>query len=131
MARIVEDTPTTVVREQPVVERQVVERPAVAAEPVDSRAAQIVYLILSLIEILLAFRLVLRLLGANSLNGFVSLIYSLSYPLIYPFIGIFSLPRDLGVASFEIATLVAMAVYAVIAYVIVALVRISRTRPSA
>lgn len=98
---------------------------AVAAT--DTRAAQTVYLVLSIVEILLAFRLVLRLLGANSANAFVSFVYALTYPLIYPFIGIFALPRDLAVASFETATLVAMLVYAVIAYIIVALIRIAKT----
>ncbi len=138
MARIVEETRETVVNEPTVAtERTVVtERPAVATtpavvEPVESRAAQIIYLILTIVEILLAFRLVLRLLGANSVSTFVNLIYAITYPLIYPFIGIFSVTDNFTVASFELATLVAMAVYAVVAYIIVALIRISRTKSRA
>lgn len=136
MARVIGEDTDEVVTTQPVVEERTVvrERPVVASsnavvEPVESRATQVVYLILTIIEALLAMRLILRLLGANPANAFVSLIYNLTYPLIVPFTGIFVLP-SLGVASFEIATLIAMGVYAVIAYVIVAIIRISRTRPS-
>ncbi len=116
MVQIIENNPEPAVT-QPTVARST-----------DTRAVQIVYLIISIIEILLAFRLVMRLLGANSLNAFVAFIYAMTYPLIVPFVGIFSLPKDLGVASFEIATLVAMAVYAVIGYIIVAILGISRRR---
>ncbi len=147
MAEVIREEPATVVASEPVAterttvtERPVASRPVVAerpvaaraavVEPVESRANQIVYLILTIVEVLLAFRLVLRLLGANPNSGFVSFVYAITYPLIYPFIGIFSLP-NLETASFELATLIAMVVYAIVAYVIVAIVRISRTRPSA
>jgi hypothetical protein len=103
---------------------------AVVATP-PSRAPQVVYLIFSILEILLAFRLVLRLLVANSANAFVDLIYTISYPFITPFIGIFTLPSK-SITSFEVATLVAMVVYAVVGYVIIAIIRLStRTQTTA
>lgn len=126
MARVVREDSETVVRREPVVETTAVQPAAVV--PVQPRAIQIIYLILSIIEVLLALRLILRLLGANSAHPLVSLIYNLTYPLILPFSGIFSLPADLGVAGFELATLIAMVAYALIAYLIIAAVRVSLTR---
>ncbi len=137
MARVIRDEADTVVTSEPVVEERAVvqDRPVAArtavVEPVESRATQIVYLILTIVEALLAMRLILRLLGANSANAFVALIYNITYPLIVPFTGIFTLPANLGVAGFELATLIAMVVYLLLAYVIVAIIRIGRTRSSA
>jgi hypothetical protein len=131
MARVIREETDRVVTTEPVIEeRPVVANNTAVVEPVESRATQIVYLILTIIEALLAIRLILRLLGANPVNAFVNLIYNLTYPLIVPFVGIFALP-SLGAASFEIATLIAMGVYAIVAYIIVAIIRISRTRPAA
>lgn len=91
-----------------------------------STAERIVYYILGILMALLAFRFVLSLLGANRENAFASLIYGISYPFVAPFFGLFGYRVQYGVARFEIETLVAMAVYALIAYGIVKLIRISR-----
>src|SRR5579862_1616229 len=52
------------------------------------RFNKIIWYIFGLVEVLLAFRFVLKALGANSNIGFTSLIYSLTTPLIIPFNGI-------------------------------------------
>lgn len=91
-----------------------------------STAERVIYYIMGLLLALLAFRFVLSLLGANRDNGFANLIYSLSYPFVAPFFGLFGYEVQYGVARFEIETLVAMAVYALIAYAIVKMVRIAR-----
>ena len=134
MARIISEEPDAVVAsevEPTTVVREPVAARSAAVVTVEPRAIQVVYLVLGIIEALLALRLILRLLGANSANAFVGLIYNLTYPLIVPFTGIFALPANLGVAGFELATLIAMVIYALIAYLIVAIIRISltRTRP--
>lgn len=57
------------------------------------RLAQGVWFVLSIIEILLAFKFILRLLGANPLAGFTNFIYSTTAPFIWPFITVFPNPR--------------------------------------
>lgn len=62
--------------------------------------------------------------GASAQSSFVSLIYGISSPLVAPFHGIF--PSSSSAAnSFEPAALVAMAVYALIGWGAVVLIRIA------
>lgn len=87
----------------------------------------LVYFLFGALEILLAFRLILRLTGANSFSVFVNLIYGVTGVFIVPFQGIFSQTTTQGIATtavLEPATLVALVVYAVLAIGIVKLVRI-------
>ncbi|MCK7482781.1 MAG: YggT family protein [Candidatus Moduliflexus flocculans] len=53
------------------------------------RGTQVVWYILGLIEVLLAFRFVLKLLAANPQAGFSSFIYAVSYPFAAPFLNVF------------------------------------------
>jgi len=92
------------------------------------QAYYLVYYVLGVLEILLAFRLVFKLLGANSVSGFVSFIYSLSSPFVTPFSGIFSTATTSGVnatAILEPATIIAMIVYAIVGWGIAKLISIS------
>lgn len=87
----------------------------------------LIYFFFGALEILLAFRLILKLTGANSFSAFVNLIYGITGVFIVPFQGIFSQAITQGVettAILEPATLVAMVVYAVLAIGIVKLLRI-------
>lgn len=84
------------------------------------RTYQIIWYILGVIEVVLAFRVMLKLLGANSGSGFTNFIYAVSSPFALPFAGILGITGG-SVMILEWSTLVAMAVYAVIAYGIVAL----------
>lgn len=82
------------------------------------RTYQVIWYILGVIEVLLTFRIMLKLLGANAQSGFTDLIYTVSSPLALPFAGILGITE--GTMSFmEWSTLIAMGVYAVIAYGIV------------
>src|SRR6478609_2357189 len=58
-----------------------------------SIAANVVWYILGVIEILLAFRFVLKLLGANPNSGFVDFVYSVSGVLTAPFDTIFGVTQ--------------------------------------
>lgn len=91
-----------------------------------STAERVIYYIMGVLLTLLAFRFILSLLGANRGNGFADFIYSVSYPFVAPFFGLFGYEVEYGVSRFEIETLVAMLVYAVVAYGIVKLIRIGR-----
>lgn len=88
----------------------------------------VIYFVFGVLDILLAFRLILRLLGAGTTSSFVNFIYNLSGAFIWPFQGIFSstvAPGAETVSVFEPATLIAIIVYAILAWGIVAIVRIA------
>ena len=89
-----------------------------------SVAARVVWLIAGIIIAILAFRFVFVLLGANPANGFANFIYTLSHPFAAPFFGLFGYSLRYGVSRFELSTLVAMAVYALVAYGITKLLTI-------
>jgi len=88
----------------------------------------IIYYVFGAIEVLLAFRLIFRLFGANPESGFVNWVYNLSAAFIWPFLGIFPNPTTEGAvttAVFEPATLVAIIVYAILAWGIAKIISIS------
>jgi uncharacterized membrane protein len=90
-------------------------------------AGYFIYLIFGILEVLLAFRFILRLLGANPSSGFVDFVYNLSAIFVAPFVGIFNTSLangDVVTSVFEPATLVALIVYAILAWGIVALIRV-------
>jgi hypothetical protein len=87
----------------------------------------LVYFLLGVLEILLAFRLVLKLTGASIASSFVGLIYGLTGVFILPFEGIFRRGFTQGMETtsvLEPSTLVAIIVYAVLGWGIVKLLRI-------
>lgn len=87
----------------------------------------IIWFIAGVIIFLLAFRFVLSLLGANRGNSFADFIYNASHPFAAPFFGLFNYDNiNYGVSRFELYTLIAIAVYAVIAWGLTALVNIAR-----
>lgn len=95
---------------------------AVVAEPAGNVvAARVVYLIAGIIEVLLGLRLLFRAFGANPQAAFVRFVYDLSAPLVAPFQGIFRSPSTQGnvvSATLDMATLIAMIVYALLAWII-------------
>ncbi len=84
------------------------------------RTYQVVWYALGIVEVLLTFRILLKLLGANAQSGFTSFIYGISNPFALPFSGILATTKSADMVI-EWSTLIAMAVYAIIAYGIVAL----------
>lgn len=92
-----------------------------------AKLAQIVWFIFGAIIALLTVRIVLSLLGANPANAFANFIYTLSEPLAAPFRGLLQVGEvQLGVARFELETLVAILVYALIGWGIVKLINLGR-----
>ena len=90
------------------------------------RGTQIVWYILGILEALLAFRLILKLLAANPTAGFSKFIYSVSYPFAAPFLNVFNATKIEG-NIFEWTTLLAMLVYALIAWGLVKMFSMSKT----
>lgn len=87
----------------------------------------LIYFFFGALEMLLVFRLVLKLMGANAASAFVGLIYGATGIFILPFQGIFRSATTRGIETtsvLEPATIVAIIVYAVLAFGVVKLVRI-------
>jgi len=90
------------------------------------RGTQVVWYVLGLIESLLAFRFVLKLLGANPEAGFSSFIYAVTYIFAAPFLNVFSISQVAG-SIFEWTTILAMFVYWALAMGIIKLFLMSKT----
>jgi len=90
------------------------------------RGTQIVWYILGILEVLLAFRFILKMMAANAGAGFTNFIYSVTAPLAQPFISVFH-QSSLEGSLFEWTTLLAMIVYFIVAWGIVELFLMSRT----
>ena len=96
-----------------------------------STTTNLVWYAVGLVEVLLAFRFVLKLLGANPTSGFVDFIYTVTGVLTAPFDNIFGVakPEAGDVQSvFEPSILVAAVVYALIGWGIVKLINVNRNR---
>jgi hypothetical protein len=81
------------------------------------RITQLVYWIFGLIEGLIAIRFILRAFGANPSAGFAQFIYGITAPLVAPFFGLFSNPSSQG-SILELHSIVALIVYALLAWLI-------------
>ena len=91
---------------------------------------RIFYTILGVLEILLGIRFVLHLIAANPGSGFAGFIYGITGVFVEPFNGLIGTPVS-GGTTLEVTTLIAMAVYALLVWIIVRVVAIVADRPSA
>ena len=82
---------------------------------------RIVTLLFTVLEVLLLLRFVLKLFGANANQALVSGLYRITEPLVRPFQGIF--PEPSGPPALDLAALLAVAFFFLIAALIVAVVR--------
>lgn len=92
-----------------------------------SSITRVVYWLLGILEVLLAFHFVLKLLGASTSSSFVAFVYNASKIFVDPFAGIFK-PVEAG---FETNTLIAIVVYALVGWGIAKLVAIVTNSSSA
>ena len=94
-----------------------------------SVATNIIWFIVGGLAVLLAFRFVLKLLGANPSSGFVDFVYNITGVLTGPFDNIFGVTTtatDTIRSVFEPSILVAAAVYALIGWGLVKLLNVNR-----
>jgi hypothetical protein len=84
---------------------------------------KITYFVLGVLEVVLLLRLFFRLLGAHQGSGFIMFLYNLSHVFVVAFDGIFN-DQAVGSSVFETSTLVAMIVYALLAWGIISLGRV-------
>lgn len=121
------DEQRTVVTEADTTSDGVVQRERVSRSAGGSTLiSRIVWFIAGFIIVVLALRIMLLLLAANQGNPFVDFVYAVSYPFAWPFFGIFSYTPSYGVVVFEISSLVAIAIYALVAWGIGKLLTLDR-----
>ena len=84
-------------------------------------ATRVIALVFTVLEVLLLVRFTLKVFGANAAQPVVSAIYGITEPLVAPFRGIFAQPD--GTPIVEIATLLSIVFFVLVAALVVALVR--------
>lgn len=89
-------------------------------------AKHLVWYILTLLEVVLAFRFVFKLVGANPAAAFTDFIYSITQPFVAPFLNVITPARVEG-SFVEWASMLAMVVYWIVAWAIVRLITIDRS----
>jgi ABC-type Na+ efflux pump permease subunit len=90
------------------------------------RGTQIVWYLLALLQVLLAFRFILKLTSANPEAGFTSFIYNITWPFTAPFLAVFPTTTVQG-NIFEWTTLLAMIVYWLVATGIIRFLLMGKT----
>jgi YggT family protein len=122
----------TVSTQQPgYVATQQVTRDVAAEQRLQSfKVNRILYTLLGILEILLGLRFVLKLLAANPNTGFSTFIYGVTEIFIAPFKALLGTPTS-GNTTFEVNTLIAMAVYALLVWIIARLIAIVMDRSTA
>jgi hypothetical protein len=92
------------------------------------KATQVVWLLLTIFEALLALRFVLKLIGANPASPFAVALYGFTGLFLYPFSGLIGTPA-MGGMVLEISTLIAMLVYGLIAWAVERIIFVIFYRP--
>lgn len=108
-----------VVRHERIVEDEAAEQVAVT-----SKFVSFIWLLTGMLEILLGLRFALKLMAANPAAPFVDLVYTLSAPFLWPFFGITGTPAANNMVL-EIPTVIAMIVYALLAWIVVKIIRLA------
>ncbi len=124
MAEIIKETITTKANNNEQIIKTVPEKEATKTQT----AEYLIYFFFGFLEILLIFRLILKLAGANTSSAFVRGIYAIAGIFILPFEGIFRRGFAQGIETtsvLEPSTIVAIFVYILLAWGIVKLVKIS------
>lgn len=93
------------------------------------KATQLIWLAFGMVEALIFMRIMLKLIGANPASIFAGFIYDVSYIFLFPFEGLVGTPAAGGVAL-ELSSIIAMIVYAGLAWGIERVVWILFYRPS-
>jgi len=92
------------------------------------RLTQLVWLLFGILEALIGLRVLLKLIAANPNSPFAALVYSASSLFVWPFAGLTRTPAAEGMVL-DIPSIIAMFVYALVAWAIVRLIWIVLNRP--
>jgi len=94
-----------------------------------ARIVNIVYFAFGALELALTIRVILHLIGANPGNSFANFIDGVTWPFVAMFSTLVQNPSLGGASVIEVTTLIAMLVYAVVAWVIGRLIWLFFSRP--
>jgi hypothetical protein len=94
-----------------------------------ARIVNIEYLLFGALELLLAIRIVLHLVGANPDNGFANFVNGLSAPFVALFANLLQNPVLTSTSVLEITTIFALVVYAIVAWLIGRMIWLVLSRP--
>lgn len=81
-----------------------------------------ILILTAMLQMLLGFRFILKLMAANPANVFASFVYAFSDLFLFPFNTLIANPGAEGGFVLEVTTLIGMAVYALIAWLITRLI---------
>ncbi len=86
------------------------------------RVVPVIWWIVGFVDVLLIIRFLLKLFGGSTVSGFVRFMYDITQPVVAPFHGIFNTTVQ-GRSILEPESLVAIAIYSLIGWGIVSLIR--------
>jgi hypothetical protein len=92
------------------------------------KLTQLIWLFFGVLEVMIALRIGLLLIGANPNSPIVAFIYGLTYLFLFPFAGVIGSPSS-GNMVFELSSVFAMAIYALLAWIIERIVWVIFYRP--
>jgi hypothetical protein len=92
------------------------------------RATQMIWLLVGLLEAVIALRVVFKLIGVNAANTFAALLYSVTDFFVAPFASLTSAPAAGGMVL-EISSIIAMIVYLLIAWALERIITVFFYRP--
>ncbi len=92
------------------------------------KVTQLIWLLLGILEAMLALRFVFKLIGVNAANSFAILLYTVSGFFLKPFASLIRSPAAAGMVL-EISTLIAMIIYWIIAWALERIVYVLFYRP--
>lgn len=92
------------------------------------KATQLIWLILGILEALLALRFIFKLIGVNAANGFAQFLYGLTGIFVAPFASLTGAPASQNMV-FEFSTLIAMVIYALVGWALERIVYVLFYRP--
>lgn len=92
------------------------------------KVTSILWLLLGLLEGVLALRFIFMLIGVDPANTFAKFLYGLTGIFVAPFASLIGAPA-LGRSTFEVSTLLAMAVYALAAWALERIIYVAFYRP--
>ena len=93
------------------------------------KATQLIWLLLGILEALIALRIGLKLIGANPDSLIVTMIYGFTSLFLFPFTGLINSPT-VGNMVLELSSMFAMLIYALIAWVVERVVWLIFYRPA-
>lgn len=104
-------------------QEHIVENKAVEKRLATQRITQFILLAFGILETLIGFRVLFKLIGANSANLFTHWVYNLSAPFLAPFMTLVVNPGGQEIVL-EVTSLIAMLVYGLLCWALVTLAQV-------